>query len=346
MNSREPPHHQPTGSTAASLSHRRRRLMARLAAERAELLFQILDTDERALAESPVFEHGGWTVKDLLAHIAAWDRWEHQAMGSMLAGGQPDFSAVEDIEAFNVRVVAASRDRSLAEVLVELDEARAGWLAWLRLVPSEAFFRSRWLQDWDWAFPNCLEVQWQHDAEHARQLAAWRERTAREETCGPKAALSAALGAAREELLAAAALVPPEDRATLRVCDEWTLQDVLGHLADWEQVGAQGLRDMAAGSRPQCEHIADIESWNRAHAETRRDEAWEETWADFQAARKSLVTILAGMSEEALSRSYRFPWGPQGMAYQWVRVFISHDREHAKDLRGAMGAQSEWDEPA
>ena len=52
-------------------------------------------------------------------------------MVSMLAGEQPDFAAVEDIDAFNATVVAEWRDRSLTEVLVELQDARATWLAWL-----------------------------------------------------------------------------------------------------------------------------------------------------------------------------------------------------------------------
>jgi hypothetical protein len=50
----------------------RARLLARLAAERADLLEQLIGRDERTLTESLIF--GDWTVKDLLAHIAAWDR--------------------------------------------------------------------------------------------------------------------------------------------------------------------------------------------------------------------------------------------------------------------------------
>jgi hypothetical protein len=331
--------------TTAVLCRRRRWLLAGLAAERAELLWQVLDVDERALSELPVLEQDDWTVKDLLAHISAWDRWEHRTMAVMLAGEQPDFIAVEDIDAFNAAAVAKWRDRSLSEVLAELRDARATWLAWLRQVPPEAFFQPRWFQDWDWRFPNCLEVQWQHDAEHAKQIAAWRHQNAPEGSSGPKAALSAALDAARQELLAAAALVPPEDRMSRCVCGEWTLKDVVGHLADWEWVGVEGLRDMAAGRTPQCEQVADIESWNQAHVEARRDQLWEEIWADLQGAREGLAGVLDEMSEEALARSHRFPWGPQGTAYLWVRVFISHDREHAKDLRVAMRGHAEWHGP-
>jgi hypothetical protein len=259
----------------------------------------------------------------------------------MLAGEPPDFAAVEDMDALNAAVVAEWRDRSLNEVLEELQDSRESWEAWLRQVPLEPFFRARWFQDWDWTFPNCLEVQWQHDAGHAKQIAAWREEKGLGGSSGPKPVLSAALRAARRELLAAAALVPPEERTSRRVCGAWTVKDVVGHLGDWEYVGVAGLRDVAAGRIPQCEHIADIESWNQAHAAARRDKPWEVSWTELHRVRESLRSILGEMSEDALARSYSFPWGPQGTAHQWVRVFISHDRKHASDLRSAMGVRTD-----
>ena len=100
-------------------------------------------------------------------------------------------------------------------------------------------------------------------------------------------------------------------------------------------MGVEGLTDMAADRKPQCQHVADIESWNRAHAAARRNDPWEDVWSDLHRVREKLASVLEGMSEEALARSYRFPWGPHGTAYEWVRVFVCHDREHAKDLRTA-----------
>jgi len=147
-------------------------LLAHLAAERTNLLEQIIGLDERTLSVSPVFED--WTAKDLLAHIAAWDRWELGEMKRMLDGQPPDLTAVRDEDAFNSAVVTAWRDRTLAEVLMELHGARAAWVTWLKTVPEEEFFRQRSFDGEDWSFRGCVEVQWRHDAEHAAQIAAWR----------------------------------------------------------------------------------------------------------------------------------------------------------------------------
>jgi uncharacterized damage-inducible protein DinB/predicted RNase H-like HicB family nuclease len=163
-----------TAQVREILAARRRWLLARLADERANLLDQVQSLDEGVLTREPVV--GTWTVKDLLTHIAAWDRWEEQTMRAMVAGEEPDFAAVQDIDAANAAWVAAWHDREVSEVLAELQAARADWVAWLESLPEEGFFRPRSYHGYDWTFSTVpLQIQWAHDAEHAAQIAAWRE---------------------------------------------------------------------------------------------------------------------------------------------------------------------------
>ncbi len=71
--------------------------------------------------------------------------------------------------------MTAWRNRSLDEVLAELQAARASWVAWLEDLSVETFSQRRLVREENWSFPGWLEVYWRHDAEHAAQLAAWRE---------------------------------------------------------------------------------------------------------------------------------------------------------------------------
>jgi uncharacterized damage-inducible protein DinB len=313
----------------------RRELMARLAAERAGLMEGLLGLDERALREPRSL--GEWSVQDVLAHIAAWERWEMRSMGSMVAGETPDLAAAGDFDGANAAFIAPWRDRALDEVVSEVCSARAEWVAWLEGLPDKEFSRPRSYHGWDWTFSDIpLRVQWEHDAHHAQRIAAWRKGRGAEGGSGPKRVLLAALDAAREELMRSAALVPIEERATRRVCGEWTLKDVLGHIADWEWLGAEGLSHMAAGRSPRVEHVEDIDAWNRAHAQARRDEPWEEVWVDWNAAHDAFRDALRTVSENDLVRVYRFPWDRDGTPYGWVSIFVDHDRAHARGLRRAL----------
>jgi hypothetical protein len=294
------------------------------------LICGILGLERKALTEIGIFREMRWSVKDLLAHVAAWDRWELRQMERILDGERPQGAAVDE---YNAIVVAQWRDRSLEEVVAELRDARAAWVTWLRDLSDDVFFEGRPFDTWDWAFPNCLRVEWEHDAEHAAQIAAWREAYDLEGDVGPKVVLEAALDAAREELLAAADLVPHEVRASRRVCGVWRLKDLLGHVADWEQVGVEGLRSMARGRALEIQPVPDIDAWNADHFEVRRHQPWEEVWADLERIRAAFLRALASAREAQLCRRYAFPWGPEGTAYQWVVAFLDHDREHAQGLR-------------
>ena len=302
--------------------------MAQLHMARARLLTQVLCLDETALCEQPVV--GTWTIKDLLAHIAVWDRWELSAMRSLLAGEMPDRTTTEDLDAFNQTTAAAWRERTLNQVVTELEEARAAWLAWLQSVPDDAFFCSRFIGQDNWHFPGCVEIQRQHDEEHGGQIKAWRKTHQPQPAPGPKAVLLAAMRAGRQALLAAMALVPSEERSTRLVAGSRTLKDVLDHLADWEWWAVAGLRQMAEGRPPEMERYRSIQARNQQQAATRQDQSWDQGWSDFTAGRQALDQVLAGMSQADLARCYPAPWADADRpAYAWATILLDHDLENA-----------------
>lgn len=250
-----------------------------------------------------------WYVSRIVPPDTLPPEWEHD-------GDRPvfEFLAME-------RRTALERLRQLTE------EQRAG-----------VFHPTRWTDhpEEPWTTRKALRRFLEHEREHVAQareiLLAWWEAVGRREASGPNAALLAGLRAARDELLAAAALVPPAARAERLVCGEWTLKDVLGHVADWEWVGVEGLRCMAAGRSPRVEHIESLNAWNQAHCEARRDQPWAEVWADLCAAREAMLKTLEGMGRDDLAQHFPFPWGSEGTAYKWAAIYLGHDVEHARDI--------------
>jgi predicted RNase H-like HicB family nuclease/uncharacterized damage-inducible protein DinB len=325
-----------TAQVRRILDARRHHLLARLAAERAGLMKQLLGLDYHSLTEIAVT--GEWSVKDVLAHIAAWDRWEHRIMRAMRLEEVVDFAAVHDIDSTNELIVAQWRGQTFDDVLKEAEVARAEWINWLRGLAVEEFFRGRWYEGWDWSFPGCVEVQWKHDAEHAAQIAAWRGDEVRASGPAAKSVLLAALAAAREELMATVALVPEEQRTTRALCGDWTLKDLLGHIADWEWVGAESFGSMARGRPSSIQPVSDIDAWNARHAKARAGHSWDAVCADLEASRLQMVGTVRLMSDAEFMRSHQAPWGRVGTCYDLISEYVCHDREHAQGLRDQLAA--------
>ena len=310
----------------------RAHLLAHLAAERATLLERLLGLDERALTASPVFDD--WTAKDLLAHVAGWDELFAARIEFILAGRAEEIISVE-ADPRNVLLYAERHDWPLAQALEGFVGARASFLAALARLSDEELHRRRRFVWGEASIREWTEWRARHDAAHSAAIEAWAKGSRRKTGCTE--ILLAALHAAREEFLAAAALVPQRERGSRPICGEWTLKDVLGHLADWERLGAQGLRQMAAGQSLQVGFDGDVEAWNRAHLETHYGQSWESLEVDLSAARSALLQVLTGVSQSDLGRSCSHPFEAESTPYRWVWSFLSHDREHARDLRYREG---------
>jgi uncharacterized damage-inducible protein DinB/predicted RNase H-like HicB family nuclease len=326
-----------TGQAREILAVWRERLLVRLAIERAGLLAQLTGLDERRLVESPVFDD--WTAKDLLAHVAAWDEFFTERTELVLAGRQEELAVVDDQDAYNANLHTERRNWSLERALAACVDSRVRFLQTLAQAPDEAFHR-RWQDVWGESSFR-LWTQWRayHDAEHAGNLSAWRKTLVEQaqvtwHEVGPRSVLLASLQAHREALLALMALVPAGDRDGRAISGLWTLRDVVGHLADWEKLCADVLRQMAAREPVEVDYSGNVDAWNAAHAAARRGHSWGAVWADFEAARRALLAVLDGLSDTDLNTPRPGDWG--GTPYRWAYVCVDHDQEHMADLQRAM----------
>ena len=314
----------------------RAQLPARLAARRAALWAAVLNLDAITLSTAPIME--GWTAKDLLAHVAAWDELFTERITLILEGRATQMIPVE-LDARNAMLYAERKEWPLDQAVAACDNARAAFLAALARVSDDDLHRV-------WTLPVGRRtirvwVNWRgrHDYEHARQIARWRKARKLPATPGPKAILLAALAAARAELPALVDLAPPAERDTRPLCGEWTLKDILGHVADWEWDIANEIYqvvDQVPQTVAEAAPVDDEDDWNAVHAAARRGQSWAQVWLDFQAARQSLLEVLARVDEAAVVRPLPPPWGADNTLYGWVGVCLDHDREHAAGLRRAM----------
>jgi predicted RNase H-like HicB family nuclease/uncharacterized damage-inducible protein DinB len=298
------------------------RLMAH---SRADLLALVHDLPDEVLDWQ---QEGAFSIRHLLRHVGDAEEWYVSRIVSAETL-PPEWERDEDLPVFKFLEMERRTALERLQQLTRTERTKVFYPTCWTDHPEEPWTARK-------ALRRFLEHEREHDAQAQEILLDWWGVEGRKAKTGSREVLLAVLSAARARLLRAAALVPLEERASRRVCGEWTLQDVLGHVADWGWVGVEGLRCMAAGRSPQVERIESIDAWNQTHCEARRGQPWEEIWEDFHAARETMVAVLSEMPQDGLARSFVFPCGQEGTAYQWVGVYVTHDWEHAHNLEQAV----------
>jgi uncharacterized protein (TIGR03083 family) len=118
---------------------------------------------------------GVWSVKDVLVHIAFWERYTVNMLQAIARGKTPDLLADDSTERNNASVVAQYYQRPLAAVISDWQEAREDLLEALEDLDDED------LNDPDrfpWSAGRTLLDRiagnsFDHEQEHIEQILAW-----------------------------------------------------------------------------------------------------------------------------------------------------------------------------
>jgi hypothetical protein len=134
---------------------------------------------------------GQWSVKDLIAHLAAYEQVLVDLFSTLLCLGRPtptlDRFREQYVLAFDEDEVARRQATTAAATLAEYETAHAQTIFLLSQVP-EALSREQGVMPWEGS-PYDLEdfliyTAYGHKQEHAAQIAAWRDRLARQSVNG------------------------------------------------------------------------------------------------------------------------------------------------------------------
>ena len=139
---------------------------------RAELLGILGGLDAAALDRKGVV--GAWSVKNVLAHLAAWEDWVVQALPARVASGTTpeDFRArAQDEDRFNAAEVAEREELTPDEQVMELERTRDALLAYVRGLDAAALARPNPWDTWQGTIPDYLLAALRdHEAEHVAEL--------------------------------------------------------------------------------------------------------------------------------------------------------------------------------
>jgi hypothetical protein len=154
-------------------------IVEQMRAKRAWFEETLASMSEADMIQEPVQEH--WTTKDIVAHVAAWERELIGWLRAAARGQRPDVPApgtwATYLEQFNARCYAQNCDRPLAEVIAESHQVFAELMAELEALPDDPH-HSLW-SVWHAGKPpwGLLATFHQHYRDHGEPIRAWRARS-------------------------------------------------------------------------------------------------------------------------------------------------------------------------
>ena len=119
---------------------------------------------------------------------------------------------------------------------------------------------------------------------------------------------------------------------------DWSLKDIVGHVASWEAEIVAALRELREGKRPALLDFDQtaIDEWNQDHVERKRDLNFWSVIEQLRGGRGRLAEEIALVSDDELAAE-------GSLHRRLVHSAIDHDREHwhmiAAKLAGMTGAK-------
>lgn len=120
----------------------------------------------------------GWLVKDLMAHIAAWEAECVTALAQSRQGRRPAILDIQDVDDWNARRYAENKDRGYERIRADFDGARRQMIRQVENLAEADFSdpaRFPWLGGRSLA-DFIGEESFGHEREHTAQIKAWREK--------------------------------------------------------------------------------------------------------------------------------------------------------------------------
>jgi hypothetical protein len=143
-----------------------------LARERAKLLAALDGLSEEEMARPAAV--GRWSVRDVLAHILAWEEEAVTRLDLLAADRPQDFAPIvdeEELEAWNARAHRRYTGLALAEVMRRLTDVQGRILAGLDSLSEERLGTDAGpvpVRNW---LPECTYA---HEQEHCADILDWR----------------------------------------------------------------------------------------------------------------------------------------------------------------------------
>ena len=119
---------------------------------------------------------------------------------------------------------------------------------------------------------------------------------------------------------------------------DWTIKDLIGHIA-YAEAGMIPLARVGAGDpAPQLPDDFDIDRWNESRVRRARREGVPQLLERLATSREQLLALLDTLDDDALDRPVTHPTQGATTVAGIFRIIGGHERLHGEELRAAARA--------
>jgi hypothetical protein len=151
-------------------------LLERIQSEHHKLEILLAQLDENQMTQPGVV--GDWSIKDILAHIAAWEQSMLLWVGETRQGITPrQPSSNHELHGWNHSIYQQNQPRPLAKVLTEFHQSYQKVLQSITDTPEEELSKEihgAWPEGPLWQ--GVANNTWGHYKEHAASIRAWMKK--------------------------------------------------------------------------------------------------------------------------------------------------------------------------
>lgn len=143
----------------------------------------------------------------------------------------------------------------------------------------------------------------------------------------------------RDELLNALATLSEEHINKVAIVEQWTAKDIVGHIAYWEQIILDHVRESFTEGKPRPVSPKDPEEKiNARESKKRKGWKWTRVRAEFEHTRQALIDRVKNLSEMELGFIVPNPWWDHQDEFYSLGEMIqddalSHSAEHIAQIK-------------
>jgi hypothetical protein len=274
-----------------------------------------------------VYAESGWTVKDIVAHVTAWEEEVARALAGYARGALykiPNF----DLERYNAATYQARRGLPWEQVQAQWKTSRD------QLIRITAQLPPAKLND-EMGYPSgrrgdcaaLIQEVIEHGQEHFQDVAE-------AEGVYDRDGLVRQLERTLYEGMAILSEIDPN--AVIYTDSGWTVKDLIAHLAAWDEPTALCFEAHARGSEYVIPDYAGEEAFNWGEYEKRRDMPYAEVYATWDDARTRIRNVVTTLTPEQLSSPIRYPAGGYNQCSTLVREVWGHQQLHFRHILSAL----------